>query len=383
MMDAFNEISRLIAARILGSSMTDEENRRLDEWLQASPEHQETFKRIRHFEMVKHLLKLDRADYGKQMATRFKRAFCLRKRSDLIFRRVCISAGIAACLLVGFFIAQIYSRHPVSEEQPPVASFVITPGETAAILTLADGRQIDVREKGEKAMTRLLDSIAQVAPQDRDGSIAYQTLTIPAGGEFHCFLPDGTEVWINSQSSLRFPEAFTATERRVYLQGEAFFDVKKDADIPFVVSMSQGDITVFGTRFNITDYADQPLSAVLVEGSIGFCAENGQPVRLQPSQRITYDRDNGNINIETVDTSIYTAWVEQRFVFRGQTLEEIMNTLARWYDFNPIFTSDSIRHIRLSGRLNRYDDIRILLQSYEYTTDIKFRIEGKDIFITQ
>lgn len=382
-MDVPNEISRLIAARILGASLTDDEKRRLDEWLQASPEHRETFKRVQNLEAVARLLELEQTDYGKNMAVRFKRTSRLRKRRYAMFRRVCISIGIAACLLVGVFVAKTYIMPSGTDTRHTASTFVITPGETAATLTLADGQRIDVREKGQEEMARLLDSVAHASSRKSGNELAYHTLSIPAGGEFHCFLPDGTEVWLNSQSSLRFPEAFAASERKVYLQGEAFFDVKKNTECPFIVSMSQGDIRVYGTRFNITDYENAPLSAVLVEGSIGFCPENGNPVRLHPSQRLTYNRADGNVSIETVDTSVYTAWVEKRFVFKGQTLEEIMNTLARWYDFTPVFNSDSIRHIRLSGRLNRHDDIRILLQSYEMTTGIKFRIKGRTIFITQ
>lgn len=382
-MDVPYEISRLIAARILGTALTDDENRRLDEWLQASPEHQETFKRVQNLETVARLLELEQADYGKKMATRFKQTFRLQKFRSVIFRRACISIGIVACFLIGLFVTRTYIMRSGTETQHTASPFVITPGETAATLTLADGRQIDVHEKGQEEMTRLLDSVAHASPKESANALAYYTLSIPAGGEFHCSLPDGTKVWLNSQSSLRFPETFESSERKVYLQGEAFFEVKKSAECPFIVSMSQGDIRVYGTRFNITDYENAPLSAVLVEGSIGFCPENGNLVHLHPSQRLTYNRTDGNVNIETVDTSIYTAWVEKRFVFKGQTLEEIMNTLARWYDFTPVFTSDNIRHIRLSGRLNRHDDIRILLQSYEMTAGIKFRIEGRTIFISQ
>ena len=95
--------------------------------------------------------------------------------------------------------------------------------------------------------------------------------------------------------------------------------MKKDTERPFVVSMDETNIEVYGTRFNVANYADQPLSAVLVEGSIGLTTGQGNPVHIAPSQRITYNRENGNINVETVDTSIYTAWVEKRFVFEGQT----------------------------------------------------------------
>ena len=104
-------------------------------------------------------------------------------------------------------------------------------------------------------------------------------------------------------------------------------------------------------------------------------------MRLRPSELLTCDAD-GHTTVTTVDPSVYTAWVDHRFVFRGQTLESIMTTLARWYDFTPVFRSDEARRIRLSGRLNRHEDIRVLLRSYEATTGLTFRIEGRNIVIT-
>lgn len=378
-----DRLSYLIAARIMGTSLTDEENRILDEWLGASPENRHLFERVREMKLAVRMLELDNANYGKRMATKFKQHIHARERRYTL-KRFFIRMSVAACLFIGLFLAYTYLYQGESEIPDKTSAFVITPGGTAATLTLADGRQIDVQGKGQEEVTQLLDSIAHAIPQERISSKqAYHTLSIPAGGEFECYLPDGTHVWLNSQSSLRFPESFSDTERRVYLLGEAFFDVKKNTKCPFIVSMGEASIEVYGTRFNVTNYADQPLSAVLVEGSIGLTTKQGNPVRITPSQRITYNRENGNINVENVNTSVYTAWVEKRFVFEGQTLEDIMKTLARWYDFTPVFNSDSIRHIRLSGRLNRHDDIRILLQSYEMTTGIKFRIEGRTIFITQ
>ena len=378
-----DRLSHLIAARIIGTSLTDEENRMLDDWLEASPKNRQLFERVREMKLAARMLELDNANYGKRMATKFKQHIHARERRYTL-KRFFIRMSVAACLFIGLFLTYNYLYRSEPEMSDKTSAFVITPGGTAATLTLADGRQIDVQGKGQEEVTQLLDSIAHAIPQQAiSAELAYHTLSIPAGGEFECYLPDGTHVWLNSQSSLRFPEAFSDTERKVYLQGEAFFDVKKDTERPFIVNMDEANIEVYGTRFNVTNYADLPLSAVLVEGSIGLTTEQGNPVRIASSQRITYNRENGNINVETVNTSVYTAWVEKRFVFEGQTLEDIMKTLARWYDFTPVFTSDSIRHIRFSGRLNRHDDIRILLQSYETATGIKFRIEERTIFITQ
>ena len=213
--------------------------------------------------------------------------------------------------------------------------------------------------------------------------IAYHELSVPAGGEFQYVLPDGTKVWLNSKSNLRFPENFDKEGRHVYLKGEAFFDVTKDTRNPFTVTTSGGDIRVYGTRFNVTDYDQEDFSAVLVSGSIEYQSPHGKSVRLRPSQRVVYHTQYDHIDVQEVDTLIYTSWINHQFIFKGETLENIMNTLSRWYDFTPVFQSDEIRHIRLSGRLNRQEDIRILLQSYEASTGIKFRINQKEIIITQ
>lgn len=190
-------------------------------------------------------------------------------------------------------------------------------------------------------------------------------------------------MWLNSQTELRFPKKFKKEERKVYLKGEAFFDVAKDNKRPFIVSMEQGDIRVYGTRFNITNYAESPFSAVLVEGSIGFTTLQGKEVKIKPSEKLTYEQDKAAISICTVDTSLYTAWIEHLFIFNGQPLEEIMTNLSRWYNFKVSFASDDIRHIRLSGRLYRHEDIRVLLDSYETTTGLQFEIKDRTILITK
>lgn len=104
---------------------------------------------------------------------------------------------------------------------------------------------------------------------------------------------------------------------QVFLKGEAFFDVVKNKEQPFVVSLSRGNITVFGTRFNVTDYEESRLSTVLVEGSIGFETQGGQSIKLKPSERLVYDEANGTFSVEQVDPALYTAWIDKMFILTG------------------------------------------------------------------
>ena len=196
-------------------------------------------------------------------------------------------------------------------------------------------------------------------------------------------LSDGTKVWLNSDSELRFPTSFAGDERRVYLKGEAFFDVVKDSGKQFVVALPEGDIKVYGTRFCITDYGNKPMSAVLTRGSIGFTTTGGEEVRLKPADRLTYEAAEGVLKVEQVDTTLYMSWINKMFVFKGQPLGEIMETLSRWYDLDCVFASEDLKQVRLSGRLNRYQNIQVLLKTYEGIAGLRFEIEGRQVFISR
>lgn len=363
------DISHLIAQRILEVPLSEEDNRRLDEWLRASEENRNLYEQIRSKQLARLILRLQHEDYGEKMADRFSRQVFGRQRRIRLLRW-----GSVAAMFVLLFSLSFYFWGEHEQQQ-------IFPGKGGAVLTLADGRQFDIADVDRQVVDELVTSVSLDIKSD---TVPYNTLTVEAGQEYVFRLPDSTQVWINSESELRFPVTFTkGEERKVYLKGEAFFDVTKDRRHLFVVSLDEGAIRVYGTRFNVSSYAGEPLSAVLVEGNVGFQPSEGEEVRLHPSERLEYDAASGEVAVHPVDVSQYVAWVNHQFVFHGETLEEIMTTLSRWYDFTPVFTSDAVRHVRLSGRLYRYDDIRILLDSYEKTSGLKFKLQGKRIIISE
>lgn len=386
-MESYTDISRLIVARILEQELTEEEENRLNTWLKASNKNQATYEEIRTMRLAFRLLELEKEGYGQKMSDRFFKQQRQANRKVVYKSAAIWLSGIAATVLIFLAISLLTPVPQTTQPTKPLTEVpAIVPGKVEATLTLTDGRKIGITEKSPDKIDHLLDSIGihmQTNIAKPQKHLAYNTLTIPTGGEYAFHLADGTKVWLNSKTELRFPETFEGVERRVYLTGEAFFDVYKDYTHPFIVSTDRGDIRVYGTRFNVTDYADQPLSTVLVEGSIGFCPTIGKEVKIQPSQRAVYNESTGNTYIETVDVSQYTAWIDHLFVFNGQRLEDIMISLSRWYNFTPIFTSEDIRNIRLTGRLYRHEDVRILLHSYEQTTGINFHIKGTNIIITK
>lgn len=376
-MKTTTDISKLIARKILDDTLAPEEEAALQAWL-SDERNAATYEEVKRLDLVSAMLRLEREDYGERMVARFRRTQ-QRRMLRLFLRRASVWAGVAAVVAL-LFLAVPRSARRLAGDSTQQTAMTIVPGEPKAILTLADGQQIDVTDGDHRVVDRLLDSVSMALADTV--AVRYNTLSIPRGGEFRYELADGTRVWLNAESELRFPETFGGGERRVYVKGEVFFDVAHDEAHPFVVSTGRGDVRVLGTRFNLTDYAGTPLAATLVEGRIRFHTPDGRDYDVRPSQQLTFDEAGGTVDVQTVDVSVYTAWVDHQFVFRNQSLEDILTTLSRWYDFHPVFADDSLRDIRLSGRLYRGDDIRVLLDSYERAAGIRFVIRGENILVT-
>lgn len=389
--DRQEDIERWIVAKILGQALEKKDEERLKIWLEEDSENRELFERLQKGEDVREWIRLKVDDYGKKQAALFAEKMEWNTSRHPWRRFYAVAGSIAAVvtLAAGVWLWMDKKEVPVELAQEQH----ITPGSAKAVLTLADGRKVNVQRAGLDGDERFFidtegnevdlkkEDEKQMTAVPAMDSIQWNVLSVPTGGEFFYTLSDGTQVWLNSASEIRFPSSFSDKERRVYLKGEAFFDVRKKSGKPFIVDLEEGNITVYGTRFNISDYDGEPLSAVLTEGSIGFSDHRGVQARLKPADRLLYNA--GKINIQQVDTTLYTAWIHRMFIFKGQTLEEIMNTLSRWYDIDVVFTSEEIKHIRLSGRLNRYQDVRVLLNTYSQTAGIAFDINGRNVIVSK
>lgn len=381
-----NRIIRMIAAKVTGKDLSPEEEGVLQEWLAEREEHREVYERVKQGDGVRELLRLQRAGYGERMAQDFSCRLQKMRRRHRIGMACKWAGGVAAGVAVICCVWLLYQ--PKEAPLHLAVQEEIVPGSGKAVLTLADGERIDVLRMEEGRDGKVLIDVKgqEVEEPDESGAAdetVWHTLTVPAGGEFLYELSDSTKVWLNSDSELRFPVHFAGQgTREVYLKGEAFFDVTKtNGAAPFVVKLSGGDIKVYGTRFLVKNYAGEPLSAVLTRGCIGFTSSQGRDVLLSPSDRLEVSGEN--MRIEQVDTTLYMSWINQMFVFEGQPLEEIMKTLSRWYDMDFTFQSEDLKHIRFSGRLNRYQDIRVLLRTYEQAAGIRFDIQGRNIVISR
>ncbi|MBV4355718.1 FecR family protein [Pinibacter aurantiacus] len=263
----------------------------------------------------------------------------------------------------------------------------VAPGKNGAILTLADGSQVELdsskggviaTQNGAKVLLKNNQLVydAQAAEKDK---VVYNTVSTPRGRQYQITLPDGSKVWLNAASSIRYPNHFTGSERKVEITGEAYFDVAKDASAPFVVQAGNEDIQVLGTEFNVMSYDDEAyVKTTLVNGSVKVGVDYAARI-LKPGQQSQVAK-NQSLQVKSdIDVDEVIAWKNGRFAFSEVSLETIMKQVARWYDVEVSF-NDKIYDI-YTMNISRNVPVSKLLQYMEMSGGVHFEIEGKKIIV--
>ena len=210
-------------------------------------------------------------------------------------------------------------------------------------------------------------------------------LTTPRGGEFKITLEDGTQVWLNAESQLIYPDTFSANERRVILKGEAYFEVVKDEQKPFYVESNGQVVRVYGTEFNVRSYEeDADIYTTLVSGRVSLQSMNGNEAELilTPGKQAVFDKRQQSTSVRPVDTQVVTSWRRGMFVFEEQNLEQIMRDLSRWYNFSYEFKDTSLRETVFMGSVPRYGDFNEILEILEKSGGVKFRVKDRVVIIS-
>ena len=269
----------------------------------------------------------------------------------------------------------------------PVASKIIPAGEKKATLTLADGMEVHVeeitaqilQEKGMNIEYRN-GEIVYHKSEEETTEVVYNKLEVPRGGECMIKLDDGTKVWVNAETKLKYPVTFVGDRREVVLEGEAFFDVAKN-EKPFIVKTSFGDVRVLGTAFGISAYASEPESyTTLVRGKVSVEREGIKPVVILPGEQVVTSKD-GKMIKQQVDVEEFVGWKDGIYVFKEKSLGEIMKTLERWYNISVDFQEKSLVDLPFTGNLKRYDDINVFFDALTRTGDMKYRVEGNQVIL--
>jgi ferric-dicitrate binding protein FerR (iron transport regulator) len=301
----------------------------------------------------------------------------------------------AAAVLLVFISSAIYFFTNTKEHtafaknnQPAQQKNDRLPGGDKAMLTLADGSQIvlDSASNGILAQQGNTNIIKQQDGQlvyNANGTgtdeIAYNTLTTPRGGQYKITLPDGSKVWLNAASSIKYPAAFTGKDRKVEITGEVYFEVTKNASKPFKVQVNQQEVEVLGTHFNINSYSDEDaIRTTLLEGSVKINTSNGNSF-LQPGQQAQLQKAGKIKLVNNVDLEETMAWKDGNFQFENSDIKTVMRQIARWYDVEIEYKGYVSKHF--IGTISRNVNLSQVLTMLQQTGEVKCIIEGKKVII--
>ena len=372
-----------LAQKWLDGTITDLEKKEFNEWYSSGQNHPlnvpPEFARSEE-ELRRRILKAITQNKNQQA-----RIISFRKTS---LRVAAASALIAAATVFFYTHKQRNDPLPVTTQSMPVQpESRIEPGGNKAVLVLADGSKVilDTATNGTIAQNqnirviKLADGqLAYASLKNKAAAISYNTLSTPRGGQYSISLPDGTKVWLNSASSLRFPSAFAGSERVVELTGEAYFEVAKKASQPFKVKLPEMEVRVLGTHFNVMAYEDEEMiKTTLLEGSVGI-QNNTSAIRLKPGQQAQVRQ--GKINVkEHVDVEEAIAWKNGLFNFEGATIEAVMRQMKRWYNIEVVYKNRINDHF--TGTISRNVGIDKVFKMLELTGAVHFIINGNQIIV--
>ena len=316
-------------------------------------------------------------------------------------RRLKLSVAAASILIfisIGtyFFISSESPKNEIAKITLPKPNSKndIAPGGNRATLTLSDGSTIildsasngTISKQGNIKVVKLANGLlayTQNGKQITENDEAfYNTITTPRGGQYNVTLSDGTKVWLNAASSIRFPVAFKGTERRVEITGEAYFEVAKNAAKPFKVKAVSAEIEVLGTHFNVNAYDDEAaIRTTLLEGKVKVSVSNKVARFLKPGQQAEINKEGKIGVLDKADIEEVMAWKNGRFQFSSADLKSILRQISRWYDVDIEYNGNVDLHF--SGQLTRNENVSKVFEKLELTGEVHFRIDNKKIIVTR
>ena len=303
-----------------------------------------------------------------------------------------IAASVILLLGVGyFFLSKKNTPSLVKADAEKVIENDLLPGGNRAILTLGDGQQIvldssqngNLANQGNISVIKLDDGrIAYKDANEKPADIVYNTISTPRGGQYQVDLADGSKVWLNAASSLRFPTRFSGGERKVEITGEVYFEIAKKDGAPFEVILTNGSkVQVLGTHFNVMSYADEKrIETTLLEGSVRF-VHNEKSIVIKPGQQIVLDETTSDLSLNNqVDMEAVMAWKYGKFYFKNSDIESVMKQLSRWYDVDVEYRGKVDK--KFEGSVSRDISASNIFKILEATGGVSFTIDGNKILVS-
>lgn len=375
--------------RVLAGEVSREEREEFEAWLRENDEHRVFFEKI------------ERAWYTGKYAARWKNVEMSaawkavehrrKQRQRRHFRRIGWSVAASVVVAICFTWIMFPEGKDTLVSTTELSSFG-KPGESKALLVLSSGVKVElnnqigdtIQEKGLPILNE--NDYIDYSYQNHDLQIRntmYNELIVPTGGEYRLILSDGTTVYMNSESRLKYPVKFIGDKRVVELEGEAYFDVVHDENHPFIVYANQLDIKVLGTSFNVMAYKkDARTEVTLVNGKVDVRSDNISEI-LAPSQQFVMNNGNREYRVRSVNASTYVDWKSGILNFDAMPLEELGDKLGRWYGMKFFFSKESLKRLKFSGAFKKYNDIDYILGLIEATTNVSFKINNDVIVVNE
>ena len=379
--EKYQKIASLIAKeKLVGLNKSEADELKI--WLEDSPEHKILYNNLLKKDFSADLSLYDKID-SREGLLKYKKKQIQSKKIQLVWY-----GGVVAVFVVCLVIMWIWNYN-----KPHVDLNTIVQGTSKAELVLSDGsvrylneesQEVDakidgaiIHNRGSELYYAITDSVFS------EQKMVYNELRVPIGGEYQLILSDGTKVWLNSQSYLRYPVFFSKNNREVELIGEAFFEVAPDTKRPFFVRLKNHvSVEVLGTSFNVRSYSDEEsIETVLEQGKVRM-GDAEKHIELKPGMRAVYKCAVKDLTADKVNTALYTSWRLGYFVFQEERLESILNRLSKWYNMQVFFSSEAAKDLIFSGNIRRYETIVKLLDALEISGGVHFDIQEETVIVT-
>lgn len=378
-----DKIYEIIAAYLAQESMSEEEQQIVERWLQ---EHagEKDVELLQGMFQSSRLMREKAVCRKESVLEQMEKKVRHRQRN----RRIGWYYSGVAVVAVLLGVALMFWRSGMETEDFGIPRYIQKMDVSKAYLKLNSGAVVEL-DKHQGAVIRedsirianvdytLRYSHDSVVPLE----VKFDTLVVPRGSEYNVMLADGTMVFLNAGSEIYYPAAFSGDKREVGLKGEAYFEVAKDESRPFFVQTGDIRIRVLGTSFNVTSYPERErIETTLEQGRIQIT--NGKElIDVVPGEQVIYDKKNNLFEVKFIDTKLYTSWKDGYYKFEQMPLEEIMETLALWYDLNVFYANAEVKSLEFTGRLRRYERVERLFEKIEQTDLVEFELNGNNVVI--
>lgn len=378
----------LLITKRLNGTLNQGETSELDFWAKESHDNREWLERMSNEEILtKEIQQWENIDPVKGYSG-WRHYMQARRKARI---RQIAGWSLAASILIAVTVIGLIRRGDRGHiPTPPAATVAITvlPGKNTATLTLGNGQKVLLDsvgsgELGKQGNTRLVKldngSLSYSVGNGKEGMVAYNTLTTPRSGQYQVMLADGSHIWLNNMSSLRYPTSFRGKDRTVELTGEAYFEIAKDQTKPFNVIVGGEEVEVLGTSFNIMAYSDEGTTeTTLLTGAVKVRTDN-YTVRLRPDEQAQWSKAGEPRVVKNVPSQDIISWKNGFFYFGHASLQEVMRQLARWYDIDVRYEG-AIPDVEFGGKIDRSLPLNELLKFLD-KNQVHFRLEGRSIVV--